>query len=387
MQSRRTAVLFFLLISFTWCEYSHGQRTRTHTCVAFGPNGVLATGTVKPDELEIRLNVSGAPAVTTHASIDNARSCEETFSGDEKWLATVVLGSELTVVIYDGKTGSVHKQFSSAWLQLPKFPLEWAYESSFLGGFLPDDSLVLWRYVPRAVADRTGDSYVNLHLQRWSVEGELLSELDLSNLGFSVGRRQPIFAHGAGLMWLPGNCASACYKKVRISSETQIEEAGNLTLPDKIAVDPVPLPGKDELLTVVGTQRTAQKATLLDSSGRLQKQVRLPYFPNLFGPLVPDWFGVYRPAISSDGEVAAVARTRVAWVMIDTDRDWGSEIVVLKTHPLAVATVLKTGKGGIGAIAVDHRNGIVRLVGFWKERWHDMKYDEQHAGKWTEAKN
>jgi hypothetical protein len=37
-------------------------------------------------------------------------------------------------------------------------------------------------------------------------------------------------------------------------------------------------------------------------------------------------------------------------VLVDTNRDWGSEIVLLKTHPLAVSTVLKTGKGGIGAM-------------------------------------
>lgn len=126
---------------------------------------------------------------------------------------------------------------------------------------------------------------------------------------------------------------------------------------------------------------------MLDSSGRIQELVRLPYVPNLFGPLVPDWFGVEQPAISSDGETAAVARTRVAWVLVDTDRDWGSEIVLLNTHPLAVATVLKTGKGGIGAIAVDHRNGMVRLVGFWKEQWHDLKYDEQHPRKWIKTKD
>ncbi len=82
-----------------------------------------------------------------------------------------------------------------------------------------------------------------------------------------------------------------------------------------------------------------------------------------------------------------MARTRVAWVLVDTDRDWGSEIVLLNTHPLAVATVLKTGKGGIGAIAVDHRNGMVRLVGFWKEQWHDLKYDEQHPRKWIKTKD
>jgi hypothetical protein len=345
----------------------------------------LATATVKTDEFEIRLNVSGAPVVTTHASIDNARGCEERFSDDGKWLATVVPGSELTVVIHDSKTGSVHKQFSSAWRQFPKFPLELAYGSSFLGGFLADDSLVLWRYVPRAVADPVDASHVDLHLQRWSVEGGLLSELDLGDLGFGVGGRQPIFVEGSGLLWVPGKCASVCYKGVTVSG-AQIEGAGNLTLPHNLAVAPVPLPGKNELLTIMG-QRTVQKAALLDPTGRLQKQITLPYFPNLLRLVVPDWFYVNRPAISSDSEVAAVARTHVAWVLVDTDRDWGSEIVLLKVHPLAVATVLKTGKGGIGAIAVDHRNGIVRLVGFWRERWHDMKYDEQHPGKWTEAKN
>jgi hypothetical protein len=361
---------------------------RTRTCAAFAPDGTLATGTIKSDEIETRLNAPGAPAATIHVSIDNSRSCEETFSNDGKWLATVAPGSELTVVIHDGKTGSVHKQFSSAWRQLADHPLEWAYMSSFLGGFLPDDSLVLWRYVPRPVADPADGSHVDLHLQRWSVDGEMLSELDLGDMGFGVGggQRRPIFADGLGLIWLPVKCRSACYKAVRVSG-AQIQKDGDLTLPDDTAAEPVPLPGKNQLLTVVGIQRSAQKATLLDSSGRIQKQIRLPYVPNLFGPLVPDWFGADRIAISSDGEMAAMARTRVAWVLVDTDRDWGSEIVLLKTHPLAIATVLKTGKGGIAAIAVDHRNGIVRLVGFWKGQWHDMTYDEQHPGKWTKARN
>jgi hypothetical protein len=354
--------------------------------VAFAPDGTLATGTVKTDEVEIKLNVSGAPVVTTHASIPNSRSCEETFSNDGKWLATVVSGSQLTVVIRDGQTGSIHKQFSSEWRQVAHRPIEWAYTSSFLGAFLPDDSLVLWRYVPSSVADPADGSRLDLHLERWSVEGDLLSELDLGELGFSVGGRHPIFADGLRLLWLPGKCRSACYKGVSVSG-TQIQKERDLTLPDDTAVDPVPLPNKNEWLTVMGIQRTAQKATLLDSSGRIQEQVKLPHVPNLFGPLVPDWFGVHRPAISSDGEIAAVARTRVAWVLTDTDRDWGSEIVVLKTHPLAVAAVLKTGKGGINSVAVDHRKGIVRLVGFWKGQWHDMKYDEQHSGKWTEAKD
>jgi hypothetical protein len=72
--------------------------------------------------------------------------------------------------------------------------------------------------------------------------------------------------------------------------------------------------------------------------------------------------------------------------MVDMDRAWGSEIALVKTHPLAISTILKTGKGGISAVAIDHRNGTVRLVGFWKDRWHDLQYDEQHPGKWKNRK-
>jgi hypothetical protein len=77
--------------------------------------------------------------------------------------------------------------------------------------------------------------------------------------------------------------------------------------------------------------------------------------------LVPDWFYALQPQISHDGEIAAVARERVAWVLVDTARDWGSEVIVLTTDPLRVAAVLKTGLGGIGATAVDRRGSTVRL--------------------------
>jgi hypothetical protein len=147
------------------------------------------------------------------------------------------------------------------------------------------------------------------------------------------------------------------------------------------------LSGGKQLLLVMGRERTAQKATLLQSSGRVVEQVSLPFMPNFLVPLTVDWFRVHKPILSHDEEIAAIGRSRVAWVLIDTDHDWGSEIVVLRTHPLGVVTTLKTGKGGIGAIALDHRAGVIRLVGFWKDRWHDMRWDESHPRKWTEAPN
>ena len=319
--------------------------------------------------------------MTTHESTGYARGCELAFSDDGKWLATVVSSDELVVIISDGKTGAVHKRFSSPWREIGKHPIEWAYRSSFLGGFLADDSLVLWRYVPREVSDPTDASNLDLYMERWSVEGERLAQLDLGKLGSGIGGRQPIFARQAGRLWLPGDCRGNCYRGIQLSG-AEITQSGNLMFPDDLADPPIPLADGNGFLAVLGIQKTSQKAASFDSAGRLQKEVRLPHSPNLFGPLIPDWFYASQPQSSSDGEIAAVARTRVAWVLVDTDRDWGSEIVVLKTQPLTVVTVLKTGKGGIGPIAVDHRNGVVRVVGFWNGRWHDKEYDDQHPGKW-----
>jgi hypothetical protein len=107
----------------------------------------------------------------------------------------------------------------------------------------------------------------------------------------------------------------------------------------------------------------------------------LPYFPNLFGPLVPDWFVDLKPAVSHDGKIAAVGRTRVAWVLVDTDRDWGSEIILLKLQPPMVITKLKVGKGGIGAMAVDHDDGKVRIAGFWGRRWHELRCDDNQPAE------
>jgi hypothetical protein len=365
----------FFLLGFGHCAQSHAQIKHTGTCAAFAPDGALATGTLKESDLETRLSEPGVPAVTTHTPVTYLGRCEETFSDDSKWLATVVPGNELTVIIHDRKTGTMHRKFSSQWERFGSSRLEWAYKSPFAAGFLPDDSLALWRYVPQAASDPTDASHVDLHMQRWSVEGELLSDQNLGALGFGLDGRRPIAANGPRLLWLPTQQGGS-YREVKIS-DAQIEDVGMLTLPANSVIGPAFLPGASELLTVTG-KREVQKVVVLDSAGHPEKQVRLPFFPNLFGPLVPDWFGVQQLKISHDGEFAAISRTRVAWVLVDTDRDWGSEIALVKTHPLAISTVLKTGKGGIGVVVVDHRNGVVRLVGFWKGRWHDLQYDERH---------
>lgn len=374
-----------LLLSQGFSNQCQGQSTRTVACAAFSTDGALATGTIRNGELETRLDEPDAPVVITQKYVGNPFGCEEAFSGDGRWMATVVASDELKVVIVDRKAGRIYRQFSSDWQGLHNLPLEPGYRSSFLGGFLPDDSLALWRYFPQAVADPSNASNVDLHLQRWSVEGLWLSDLNLGDTRAGIDGLEPIVANGLNLLWIPEQCVSRCYRGVSVSG-ARIAEAGCLTLPRNIAAAPVALPGDKGLLTIVGA-RTGQKARLLNSSGRSEAQVSLPSVPNFFGPLVPNWFDVFRPQISHDGEVAAIGRLRVAWVLVDTDRDWGSEIVLLRMHPLAVTTTLRTGKGGIGAIAVDHRYGIVRLIGFWKERWHDLQYDERNPGKWTEVKN
>ena len=292
-----------LLLFFSLSTYSSAQIKRTQACAAFAPDGALATGTLKESNLQTILSEPGAPSVTTHTSVAYFRSCEEAFSGDGKWLATVISGSELIVVIQSRKTGVMHKKFSSEWERLGSSPLEWAYKSPFLAGFLPDDSLALWRYVPQAVSDPADGSHLDLHMQRWSVEGKILSDLNLGNLGSGLGGRQPIPAASLDLLWLPAEQGGS-YRGIKISGE-QIEPAGTLTLPGERVTGPAFLPGGSELLIVTG-KREAQKVVLLDSGGHVQKQVRLPFFPNLFGPLVPDWFGVQRVELSHDGEFAVL---------------------------------------------------------------------------------
>jgi hypothetical protein len=376
-----------LLFNCVFLERCMANNSVIGACVAFAEDGALATGTLTKDGLETKLDEHGSVTGTTY--IANAgvpfggwpRPCEEAFSNDGKWLATVVPSNNLTVIILDRKTKTVYRSFSSEWYQLHDVAIESTYRSSFLGGFLGDDSLVLWRYLPRAVADSADASNADLHMQRWSVDGELLSDRNLGAAGFSPSGRQPVIVNGLDLLWIPSKCEVSCYsyRSVRVSND-RVEDVGNLSLLSDTSAEPRVLPRGAGLLSVLG-QGTAQKVALLDLSGRLKAETSLPYFPNLFGPLVPDWFADLKPSVSRDGKIAAVARTRVAWVLVDTDRDWGSEIVLLNLQPLAVITKLKTGKGGIAAMAVDHDDGKVRLVGFWGGRWHELRCDDNHPNE------
>ena len=384
MAQRWITFISVLLLCYGLSGKTYAQNPITGVCAAFAADGTLATGTLRNGDLETKLEERGTVFATTHVTIGGSpfrgltQHCEEGFSSDGKWLATVVPSNKLTIVILDRGAKTVHRTFSREWFRHRDMPIEPGYRSSFLAGFLQDDSLMLWGYAPRNVENATDASNADLHLQRWSVDGELLSDQNLGDSLFGPAGRQPIVDTGGGLLWIPGKCEVFCYRGIKVSA-AKIEDVGILKLPKDNADEPVAVPANERFLSVLG--RTAQKAVLLDSSGAQESQVSLPYFPNLLGPLVPDWFQALRPAISHDGEVAAIGRTRVAWVLVDTDRDWGSEIVLLRMHPLTVATKFKTGKGGIAAVAVDHRNGIVRFVGFWKGMWHELQCDDRNPGK------
>lgn len=208
-------------------------------------------------------------------------------------------------------------------------------------------------------------------------------ELTDQDLGSDGWERTPRSDAG-GLVWIPLACATStrwCYRGVRIERRV-LTPASRLSLPDNAVFQFVPLPDGKRFLSVTG-KGSVQKPVLADSSGRVENEMALPFSPNFLRPLVPDWFQVHRIAVSPDGNFAAISRTRIAWILVDTGRDWGSEILLLSFDPLAVVKTVKTGKGGTGVIAVDHRGDRIRLVGFWKEGWHEMRYEQQHAGKWA----
>ena len=360
-----------------------GQNARTPACSVISADGALATGTIRNGDLTTRLEEAGSTAITIHDPAANALRCEEAFSVDGQWLITIVPSDKLNVLVIDRKTKAVHKQFSSDWNTFKTMPFEPLYQALFVGGFLDDGSIVIWRYVPERGQTDADASHVVLHLQRWSVDGELLSDQNLGGGLAGSGARAPLTSDNLHRLWLPDRCGRACYSGMSLQAN-KFTANGSLTLPQDDAANPIDVSQIKRFLSVTG-ERTAQQAILFDYTGKIDSSVNLPYIPNLFGPLVPDWYYAKMLKPSSDGRVAAIARTRVAWVLEDTDRDWGSEIVVLKLNPLSIVATIKTGKGGISGLAVDHHKGTVRVIGFWKDRWHDLRWDESRPGKWKEA--
>ena len=339
-------------------KQSLGQFIPVTACVTFSSSGALATGTVRDrSDIEIRLAEPAARSVAIHVNIPFSESCEQAFSSDGNWLATVVKAEALQVVILNCKSGLVQAQFSSPWQLFHKFPFESQSRSGFLAGFTPNDNVALWRQVPHDPTDTRASPLIDMHVQIWSVKGELLVDQLLGNAGRNDTQT------GAAENGLTRICrpAGGCY--------------WHLSSPDQ----------QDLFMTIDRKGDKDEKATLFDHSGEVKAELDLPVPRNIWGRLVPDWMYSGAPLISSDGQIAAVIRSHVAWVLVDTDRDWGSEVDVLTTKPLRLITSYKTGLGGIGALAVDHRDSNIRVVGFWKGRWHDLRWDEKHPGDWKKA--
>jgi hypothetical protein len=382
MKMGQAACVLTVLIGCIWSMQCAGQTSPISACAAFSADGTSATGTIKGGDLETRLTPLGSSSKVLHSSVGNSIRCEAAFSKDGRWLATVVAAEKLTVFITDRAAGTSHGRFESDWNTFHRMPFELEFRYRFLGGFSDDGSLILWRYIPQKGATESDASSVRIHLQRWSVDGDLLSDEDLGLLGYEGGGREPPSADGFGKLWVPGGCGNQCYRGISFEPGHLVASA-SLTMPKANAATPINLSKAKSFLSVSG-ERTNQQAVLFAYSGKIDDQVSLPYTPNLLGPLVPDWFYARDLAASPDEQIVAVGRTRVAWVLVDTDRDWGSEVVLLQLQPLKVLATLKTGTGGISALAVDHRNDSVRVLGFWKDRWHDLTWNAASPNKWKD---
>lgn len=372
--------LFALLSIFSYARQSRAQGIPVIACTTFAHDGALATATIRDDsKVEIKITESGAGVVTTRLDIPFSKSCEQAFSNDGFWLASVVRSDSLKIIVVDRKSGLIHHQFSSPWSQnQPPFPTESGYRNTILAGFLPDQSLAIWRYLPRGAADPRG---TDLHLQLWSVEGELISDQAVGSA--SDGPYAPIINSSLTQFWIPGNCAT-CYQGFSLAD-------GKIVPSDALKVlregdrGFAALPEQDVFLTVTASGERAGKVTSFDHTGAVKIQIDLPVPLNYWVPLVPKWLYAGIPRLSSDGQIAAVTRNEIAWVLIDTDRDWGSEIDILDTNPLRLITTYNTGPGGIQAMAIDHRDSTIRLVAFWNEHWHDLRWDEKHPGSWKKV--
>lgn len=260
------ALVLALLFGGCFGARCFGQSTRLATCATFAADGSLATGTLHNGELKINLD-GHTILIRIEGGFQYRDSCEESFSDDGKWLAVVVPADKLTILIVDRKVQTLHRQFSSEWHQLRNVPLEPGYTFSHLDGFLHDGSVALWRYVPRAVADASDGSHVDLHLQRWSVDGELLSDQSLGDVSAGQAQRPPINLDDDSFVWIPAGCETGwCYRGMKISGPT-LTPAGYLSLPTDLASQLVPIPLNKGFVGVTG-KSSIQRAVLLDGSGK-----------------------------------------------------------------------------------------------------------------------
>ena len=179
------------------------QKPRTIACVAFAPDGSLATGTIRDGELETRLAQPKLPITRVQTFVGNARDCELAFSPDGKWLAAVIQNDKLTVLIFDRNTGTTYRNFSSEWHTLeshadtvPHIDSESKYWLPHLGGFLQEGSLVLWQISPPAGRlSFTIASGTALHLERWSIQGTRLSDQYLASWSEDIAVKPPVTAN------------------------------------------------------------------------------------------------------------------------------------------------------------------------------------------------
>lgn len=371
------------LVLGIWSVRCAGQSSRTPACAAFSVEGTAATGTIRGGDLETRLMPLGSPVKVLRASVGDSTRCEAAFSKDGRWLATVVTAKKLTVLITDRASATLESRFESDWNMLQTIPSEVLSSDRILGGFSEDGSLMLWRYVPQRGTNQWEAPSLRVHLQRWSIRGDLVSDEDLGVLGYEGGGREPISAEEFERIWIPGGCGRECFRGMRFDSG-HLTTANSINMSESNGTTPINLSQTKSFLSVSGEQ-TKEQAVLFDYSGKVNERVSLPYFPNLLVPFAVDWFYPKYLVASSDEQIAVVGRKRVAWVFIDTDRDWGSEVVLLQMQPLKVLATLKTGAGGIGALAVDHRDRSVRLLGFWKDQWHDLSWNAASPSRWKNA--
>ncbi len=281
MKLGQTACVLLALIGCICSMQCAGQTPLISACAAFSADGTSATGTIKGGDLETRLTPLGSASKVLRSSVGNSIGCEAAFSKDGRWLATVVPAEKLTVFITDRAAGILHRRFESDWNTFHKMPFELEYRFPFLGGFSDNGSLILWRYIPQKGASESDTSSVRIHLQRWSIDGDLLSDEDLGLLGYESGAREPLSADGFGKLWVPGGCGNQCYRGFSFEPG-HLVASSSLTMPKANAATPISLPMAKRFLSVSG-ERTNQQAMLFDYSGKIDHQISLPYAPEKSG--------------------------------------------------------------------------------------------------------